>query len=387
MNVLIYGAGNSIAISIARYLYQNGHRAILADSRKYVRAFYSKYCEKKYLFRNPDYDKEGFSADLKNCIQKEGVQLLLPTWDKGLFDLIDVKESIPRVVKVLCPMDYGKISYVVNKKNIPAISEKADIDVVPSFIIDEKLSMSDVESIAPPYALKLEYGVSGEGFKKADSLKDLEKKIKKIKSQGLQKKYLIQKYISGPVYGAGGIFENNELKRFFSYKYIRRHPCLAGNSTVRIVDLKDSIREAMSKVLKVLQWEGFCHMDFVISGENQRPYLLDINPVHWYSVPASVSRKFNCLSYYLDKSVSEGNVKNEDRDMYATISIIRECQRIATGGMFKKVKPSNDIGYQHYIKALRYSDFYWDPLPILLAPLLKLIRSEGVRKKQKELIC
>ena len=170
MNVLIYGAGNSIAISISRYLYENGHRAILADSRRNVRAFYSRYCKKKYLFRSPYDDKDGFSADLLNCIGQEGIQLILPTWDKGLFDLIAVKDSIPDNVKVLFPMEQGKISYVMNKKNIPDICEKAGIDVVPSFFIDENLSMSDVGAISPPYALKLEYGVSGEGFKKVEVL-------------------------------------------------------------------------------------------------------------------------------------------------------------------------------------------------------------------------
>lgn len=300
---------------------------------------------------------------------------MLPTWDKGLFDLIAVKESLPDNVKVLFPMEQCKINYVTNKKNIPAICEKAGIEVVPSFFIDENISMSDVGTISPPYALKLEYGVSGKGFKKIEDLEMLEKNIKRIKSQGLEKKYIIQKYIDGPVFGAGGVFENNELKRFFSYKYIRRYPPLAGNSTVRVVDFKDSIREAMSKLLKTLQWEGFCHMDFVVNDENQRPYLLDINPVHWYTVPDSASEELNCLSYYVNMGEAGESGIYVEKEMYASMSIIRECQRIIMGGLFKKGRPSSDIGFWQYLKALRCSDFYWDPLPIILAPFLKFIRA------------
>jgi len=352
-----------------------------------MRAFYSRYCKKKYLFRDPCHNKEGFSDDLLNCIRQEGVGLILPTWDKGIFDLLGVKEIILGEVKILFPMNYEKVSYIMNKKNIPVISKMAGINVVPTWLVDENFSISDMAEISPPYAIKLEYGVSGEGFKKIGNLKELDREVEIIKSRGSEKKYIAQKFIGGPVFGVGGIVEKGELKRFYCYRYVKRYPPLAGNSTLRVVDFQNSLGETLCKVLKAIKWEGFCHMDFVICDEDQRPYLLDINPVHCYTVPDSASEALSCLSYYVDRKEAEESGRHDEKKMYATMSIIRECQRIMAGGLFGKGKPLNDIGYWHYIKALRFSDFYWDPLPLLLAPFLKLIRGAGIRKKQKELIC
>lgn len=374
MNVLIYGAGNRISLSIAIFLTKTGNRAIFADTGKYARAFYSRYCKKKYVFRSPDNggNIEGFSSDLHDCIKKEGIKLILPTSDDALFHLISVKDSIPQDVKVLFPMDDEKIGYVMNKKNIPFICARSGIDTIPTYLLGNDFKISDIEKINPPYALKLEYGISGDGFIKVDSLKKLEKELERIRDKGLEKRYLLQKYISGPVYGAGGIFENNTLKHFFSYKYIRRYPPLAGVSTMCVVDFQDSIKTAMTKVLTALQWEGFCQMDFIVEDKNRIPYLADINPVHWYSLPDSLSEELNCLTYYLNGGGKEGEIKkNKKEGFYATISLTRELQRIATGGVFRKSIPAGP-SYWQCLRGLKYSDFYWDPLPALLVPFLNI---------------
>lgn len=373
MNVLIYGAGNRISLSIAMFLSKTGSHPILADTGKYARAFYSRYCKKKYVFRDPDNDGdvEGFISDLHNCIKQEGIKLILPTSDNALFHLISAKDSIPKDVKVLFPVDDEKIRYVMNKKNIPSICARSGINTIPTYLLDNDFRISDIEKIDPPYALKLEYGVSGNGFIKVDSLKKLEKELERIRDRGLEKKYLLQQYINGPVYGAGGIFENNTLKHFFSYKYIRRHPSLAGASTMCVVDFQDSIKTAMTQVLITLQWEGFCQMDFILEDKSRIPYLTDINPVHWYSVPDSLSEELNCLTYYINGG-KEGEIKkNKKEGFYATISLTRELQRIATGGVFRKSIPAG-TSYWQCLRGLKYFDFYWDPLPVLLVPFLNI---------------
>lgn len=378
MNVLIYGAGNRISLSIAMFLSKSGSNAILADTGKYARAFFSRYCKKKYVFRGPDNDggTEAFISDLHDCIKQEGIELIVPTSDNALFHLISAKDSIPKGVKVLFPLDYEKISYVMNKKNIPSICARSGIDTISTYLLDNDFRISDIEKIGPPYALKLEYGISGDGFIKVDSLKKLEKELGRIRDRGLGKRYLLQKYISGPVYGAGGIFENNTLKHFFSYKYIRRYPPLAGVSTICVVDFQDSIKTAMTKVLITLQWEGFCQMDFIVEDKSRIPYLTDINPVHWYSVPDSLSEELNCLAYYINGGKKGELKKNKQEGFYSTISLAGELQRIATGGVFRKSIPAG-ITYWQCLQGLKYSDFYWDPLPLLLVPFLNIKKAHG----------
>lgn len=372
MNVLIYGAGNSIAIFISRYLQYAGHTAILADSNKYCRAFYSRNCKKKYIFRSTDNDKEGFSKELLECIKKEDIKLLLPTTDEALVKIIKAKEFLPKDIKVLFPLDYEKIGYILDKSNIPSICEKSGIHTAPACIINGYSTITDFAKFNPPYAIKKVLGRGGESFMKIDSMNQLEQELNKIKKNFPAKTYLVQEYILGPVYGAGGVFEDNALKKFYSYKYVRRHPYLSGTSTLCQVDHVEAIKEGMSKVLKVLEWKGYCHMDFIMEEKSGMPYLIDINPVHWYSVPNSMLKDLNCLDYYLHGVAENHTEGNSEGNFYTTVWFLRELQRIFTGGIFRKSNSTNN--YWHYISGLRRSDFYWDPLPVVLTPFLKLLR-------------
>jgi len=375
MNVLIYGAGNSIAISLAQYLHKSGHNAILSDVGKHFRAFYSRSCHKKYIFRDPECDRDGFSVDLIGCMRQEDVELLLPTSDRALFHLLSISESIPKDIKVSFPLENEKVNRVVNKKNIPSICEQSGIGAITTCFLGKDFKISDFENIRPPYALKLAYGVSGKGFKRIDSLKGLQRELSIIKSKGLEEEYIIQRYLQGQVYGAGGVFENDALTHFFSYRYIRRYPESAGNSTLRMVDFKEKIEQAMYRVLKTLEWKGFCHMDFVLDEKDKVPYLLDINPVHCYTVPNSLSKELNCLNYYLDTNKEDRVGGYLEKGHYSTISLTRELQRIVTGGILRTESKSRGDKYWGCLRGLRHSDFYWDPLPIVLAPFLRFLRS------------
>lgn len=372
MNVLIYGAGNSIAIFIARYLQSAGHTPILADHCKYSRGFYSRYCKKKYMFRNPANDRGGFFEDLRDCLKRERVELLLPTTDEAMFNVICAKESIPKNTRVLFPLNSKKVSYVQDKSNIPLISKGTGVKTPLTYALDGNLKDSDIEVLRAPYVVKKAYGVAGDGFKKIDSRGRLKEISEEIKNKCPGEKHLLQEYISGTVYGVCGVFEDKALRRFFSYKYIRKHPSPSGPATIWQADYNDRLEDAMYKILSFVEWNGFCQMDFIMEDKTGVPYIIDINPVHWYGMPNSMKKEFSCLEYYVN---DKHNVDMEDEGgFYTTISLYKELQRILGGGVFKKSNLSTGSSYWHCMRGLRYSDFFWDPLPIMLAPFLRVLR-------------
>ena len=374
MNVLIYGAGNSVAIFIARYLSAQGHTAILADSTKFARGFYSRYCTRKYLFRDPSQDAEGFSNDLKDCVDTEKPGLILPTTDEALINLVKAQVSIPDWAKLISPLDYEKIRYVFDKSNIPSICEKAGVHTAPICVIDNDFRVSDTHKIKVPCALKKVYGIAGDGFRVFHSRETLEEYLEQMRGPSSRAEYLLQEFVPGRVYGAGAVFEDNELKQFFSYEYIRRYPKLSGPITVSRVDYLDSVREEMQKILRTLEWDGFCHMDFILEEKTRRPCLIDINPVHWYSVPNSSSDELNCLSHYLNGEGANDDANVDSGATYTTISLYLEAKRILAGETLKESGSPADSSYWRCLQGLRWSDFYWDPLPMIIVPLLRILR-------------
>lgn len=375
MNVLIYGAGNGIAIFTARYLHYTGHTPILADHCKYSRGFYSRYCKKKYIFRNPANNKEGFREELRDCLERDGVGLLLPTTDETMFNVICAKESIPKSTRVLFPLDSKKVCYVLDKSNIPLISKGTGVKTPLTYVLDDNLKDPEIEVLKVPYVVKKAYSVAGDGFIKIDTRGRLKEIYEKIKNKYPGEKYLLQEYISGTVYGACGVFEDKALRRFFSYKYIRKHPSPSGPATIWQADYNGNLKDAMHKILSFIEWNGFCQMDFIVEDKTGIPYIIDINPVHWYGMPNSMKKEFSCLEYYVN---DKHNIDMEDEGgFYTTISLYKELQRILGGGIFKKDNLSRGSSYWHCMRGLRYSDFFWDPNPIILAPLLRFLRAIG----------
>lgn len=374
MNVLILGASNAIAIAIARIVCDAGHTAVMADSEKYSRAFFSRYCMIKYLVRDPLKDRAGFAADLSRCIQEGEIGLIVPTTDEALLNLVESKEVIPGNVMVTFPLHADKIRYVFDKANLPELCKKAGVKTPATLRVDKGFKVNKADGFNAPFALKRATGVAGEGFRKVEERGALEQALATSKKEFPESDFLIQEYISGSVFGAGGVFDGEKTEHFYSYRFIRRYPCLCGSPTVCQQEDLDSIKMAMDRILSVLQWKGYCQMDFIVDEKNGQPYLVDINPVHWYTMPFSLSDNLSCISYYLKKDKFQPIMKSGSAGNYTTLSLTRELQRILLCGIFEEHCSGVEKGYWCNFRGLKCSDFCWDPLPILLAPIMKLLR-------------
>lgn len=375
MNVLIYGASNAISISIARLVHSLGHCPFMADTNKYSRGFYSRFCSGKYIFRNPSEDAAGFASDVAKCISGANIELVLPTTDEALLGLVAAKEVIPDNVRLPFPMDSDKINYALDKGNLPEICREAGVRTPTTFKAGVEWKVSDIFELKAPYALKRNTGVSGKGFVKVESKEDLVHVLEKIRSAYPAERYLLQEFITGQVYGVGGIFEHGTLGSVYSYRYVRRYPVLCGPPTVCMMEHMDSLRDAMQRVLSTLRWQGHCQMDFIVEANTGEQYLLDINPVHWYTIPFTTETKHGIISYLL------GNVKQAFDDIepdispHKTISLSRELQRLIMAGVFGRQIIDDITSYYCYFRNSKYSYFHLDPFPLLLAPFLKILRA------------
>jgi len=372
MNVLIYGAANVIAIGLARVLENNGHRVLFSDTQIFARAFLSKYCRGKYIFTDPASDKEAFAKGVSRCIAEEKINLVVPTTDKALLDLVEADDAIPRCVRRPFPRDAGKIRYVMDKGNIPQICRSAGV-LTPQTLRAGNAGGEALGNMQFPLVVKKAVGVAGEGFAKVEDRPTLARALSRsaVKSPG--EGLLIQEYVHGKVYGAGGIFDGNRTGHFYSYEYLNRYPRGSGSATRCLLHNLDVLRMAFDKIMATLGWQGYCQMDFVLDAQTGNPYLLDINPVHWYTMPFSADEELCCLFHYLapERQASFAGVNEAP---YATLCLTRELQRFLSCPKRYAGSRGEALGLFSHLHDLRRTDFYWDPWPILLAPVLKLLR-------------
>lgn len=377
MNVLIYGASNAIAINIARFLSRAGHTAIMADNDRYSRAFFSRSCGKKYLLRDPRTDGDGFRNDMAACLEREAIGLIVPTTDRTLLDLLDIQVVIPPYVLTPFPRDSSTVRYVMDKANLPELCARAGVLTPRTVRVDENFDTSAVDGLRAPFAIKRATGLGGEGFLRVEQREQLPHAVAAERRKAPQSTLLIQEYISGRVHGAGGLFDGEALRQFYAYSYVRRYP-QSGSPTICRQQNMDALRLSLEKVLTTLRWNGYCQMDFIVDEKSGDPFLTDINPVHWYSIPFSVAAERHCLSRYL---VSERAVAEPAPTApYTTVSLLRELQRLLAGGVLRGTGPGLEKGYWEHYRHIRRNDWSWDPLPVVLAPVLKLLRLAAGRE-------
>ena len=379
MNVLVHGATNVIAIGAARVLHRAGHRVFLSDTSKYNRAFFSKYCSGEKILKDPLEDWSSFEIGLSHYLEREDIRFIVPTTDKALLELVQAKDAIPEKVSTsLMQLDREKICYVLNKKNLPKICCSIHVKTPLTFPASRFQHPADAGFMTPPVVVKPAKGLAGEGFVKVYDSKSLGRVLINATKNYFVDDLLVQEFIQGKVYGAGGVFDGHQLESFYSYELINRHPSESGSPTVCRYRELTQLKELMTRVLTSLDWHGFCQMDFIVEQKTGEAYLIDINPTHWYTMPFSSSESINSLLFCLGEKIQQQKPKNRP---YTTICLTGELQRILSWKTYRLSSSGWKYPWWQDYQGLRRNDFFWDPWPIILVPFIKLFKSSPVKDR------
>lgn len=85
LTVLITGARAPIALEMARSFKRKGHRVIMVDCQYFSLARWSNTVDRYYRLPSPRFNQEGFIKRLRELIQEEHVDHLIPTCEEALF--------------------------------------------------------------------------------------------------------------------------------------------------------------------------------------------------------------------------------------------------------------------------------------------------------------
>lgn len=84
-NILLTGGRAPATLDLARQCVRNGHRVVCAESVRVHLCSYSKLIEKNYLVPVPNKEPDGYIEALIEIIQKEQIDILIPTCEEIFF--------------------------------------------------------------------------------------------------------------------------------------------------------------------------------------------------------------------------------------------------------------------------------------------------------------
>src|SRR5947207_2355736 len=136
-----------------------------------------------------------------------------------------------------------------------------------------------------PVVVKAVRGHSGKNVRFCHARTEVESALHELNEQSGGAAFL-QKYIDGPTFLAGGVFQDGEGIRWYATQMMKTDPPKVGPSILHRTTADPELLGAMQTVFRALKWTGLAECDFVQDAEGHF-YFLEVNPRSWGSISAA----------------------------------------------------------------------------------------------------
>jgi predicted ATP-grasp superfamily ATP-dependent carboligase len=282
--------GHVQGLALTRSLGEKGIPVFVVDSNNYGVARFSKYCSK--FFKCPDYLSEQFVDFLINLGDNEGLKdwLLLPCDDHIVFSISKRKNDLQKIYKVIT-VDFDILKNIINKQNLFTVASKLGLPVIKTLYPEKNLVGDDeISGFRFPLLVK---GIEGQTFYKktnnkafkVNNRKELNIILRTLPDTIVLKEVMIQEMIplenSNKVISFTAFCIRGEIKSFWMGQKIREHPIYFGTATMSKSIYNQAILEQVKPLLKELNYEGVCEVEFIEDPRDGKYYLIEINARTW----------------------------------------------------------------------------------------------------------
>jgi len=286
--VLILEAGAKAALPIIESCGQMGLHVIAASSRKGC-GFYSKFTKQKLIYPSPVLYPQKCIDFLLNFLKEQDVGVLFPVGDL-MTDLIAKNQKLfsEHTKFILPPYEI----FVQGRDKILTLkaAAKAGCPIPQTWYPHEQ----DIEKIAEiccyPVLIKPAIGVGSRGFILCKTKQELLNNFEK--NQENYGRCFVQEFVpqTGMQYKVDAIFDRfQNLLAGVVYAKLRYYPADGGSSVLNKTEKRPDILASALKVMKELNWFGFCDFDFITDPRDGVVKLMEINPRYPESYRATVA--------------------------------------------------------------------------------------------------
>lgn len=277
-NILILGAGTQ-GLAILKSLHSNGHRIVelVVDKGNYADS--SRYIDKIYYGEDMVEDSDSYLLYVLDVMNREMVDVVIPTGDSTAEFICKNEESFPTRVKCKFPSyknflrgyDKSQLMHHCESKGYP---HPRTIDLSVIDILDDIVRFFDY-----PAMLKPNCTTGGRGMVEINSYDELIDKYSSLHERFGD--YHLQKFIK-----AGGkqekiqlyIDENKQLVAHSVQQKIRWYPNKGGSNTCAVSIEDEKMVAVCYQILKDIDWLGFADFDTIEDPDTGELLIMEINP-------------------------------------------------------------------------------------------------------------
>ncbi len=376
MHALILDGGVKSALACVRSLGQRGARVTVGAEQSTGMALWSRYAKETFVYRSPLTDPEGFLEDVLAVAQKAGDQPILFSMSDATMLLISRNRArFDGIAQLVLPSSES-LEIAADKEKTRSLAESLKIPTPPPaapavfpVVVKPRHSVVWKEGVGVG-------GTAAFGFSDAQ-VRDMVLDV----TQKTGEEPLQQTFIRGSEFGFEALCHGGEVLAYAGHRRMRSLSPTGGAAVVKTTVLLDAGMQTHAEtLLKALRWEGVAMVEFKQDAQLGTPYLLEINPRFWGSLPLAIHAgvdfpflyvllaegKFDHIRALTERGYEHrvtsrhwlGDVRHLGRVLFARDPLRSELYPSRARALFDFVAPAS--GMRHDVFSLG------DPLPFFM---------------------
>ena len=270
-NILLTGGRAPVTLHLARLFAKAGHTVFVAESMKQHICLFSNTVKKNFIVSSPRFNKDEYIRALINIIQKENIDLLIPTCEE-VFYISEKIDELSDYCKVFTDKSY-KLTDLHNKHQFITDIENSKIKAPETRLINSQEELNRQLTFAEFQKAVIKPVYSRFSAK----IKIISESDKNIPNIDISEKnpWILQEFIEGSQFCTYSIVQNGKITAHTTYPTT----FTAGIGSSIAFKNKDypEVFTWISEYVKKINYTGQIAFDF-IQTPGKEVYVIECNP-------------------------------------------------------------------------------------------------------------
>lgn len=268
------------ALALTRKFGRLGYQVEVVDSSQVAVSRYSKYCVRFHRAPSLTESPTAFGSFIVDLVKKRKYEFVVPVFEEVIV-LGKFRDEILKHSQMLV-VDYNSYLMLHNKTSLYKFCVESGITTpwsVPCGDVSSSTLTSSFNQF--PVFVKFPFTCGSIGTRKANNESELIHLLDQTREMLPQNQLLhpiIQQSITGYQIATQAVYKQGRILALHMYQNIVEYPPGSGTGVVRESVWREDIRLVMEKIGRILNYEGFLGIDFIIDQRTGQPFLIDANP-------------------------------------------------------------------------------------------------------------
>lgn len=276
--VMVLEVQAKASLPIIQSCARHGLRVVAGAPKRYCTGFYSRAVRKRFIYPSPVKQPEACIQAILRFLERHEIEVLFPVGDV-MTDLIACHQDEVRKHTRLVLVEYETFRKGRSKIDTLKAAAAAGVPIPGTWYPHERPIDEVAGEIRYPALIKPDIAAGARGMKRVESPDELKRWLPAIEKEF--GRVFVQEFVphTGMQYKSDVIIsDDGELLAGVAYAKLRYYPPSGGSSVLNKTVDRPDILDNVTRVLRQLQWHGFCDFDFIEDPRDGVVKLMEINP-------------------------------------------------------------------------------------------------------------